>query len=59
METENMKTSGNEFIVESPPSIIKQRKIVMSEISSPNPNASLIKKPTEEFASPTPAAATS
>jgi hypothetical protein len=37
--------------------MIKQRKIVMSEIASPNPNAFLIKKPTEDFASPAPRAA--
>jgi hypothetical protein len=50
----NLRTSANEFVIESPPSIIKQRKIVMSEIASPNPNASLNKKPAEDVSSPTP-----
>lgn len=52
-----MRTTANEFVIESPPSIIKQRKIVMSEIASPNPNAFLIKKPNEDVASPAPRAA--
>lgn len=47
-----MLTTANEFVVESPPSIIKQRKIVMSDVASPNPNTSLIKKPATEDVTP-------
>ncbi len=41
-----MRMTMNEFTIESPPSMIKQRKIVMSELASSNlKNESLIKKP--------------
>ncbi len=43
-----MRMTMNEFNIESPPSMIKQRKIVMSELASSNlKNESLIKKPVD------------
>lgn len=43
-----MRMTMNEFTIESPPSMIKQRKIVMSELASSNlNNESLIKKPVD------------